>query len=325
MAKPKKHIYVGKEYGWLTVLGEAPKDKSGHIMWRVRCRCGKEYNVTTSRLGKKDSKCRECTNSLGNHKRIYHVGDVINGWEIISEVGKSRQGSILYICKCPICKSCSVHSAGDLSSRKGKGCQNCKPEYHFEIQNDVAVGILPSGDTFKIDVAFTEVVSKHHWHLHNGYIICTDRHMNRISLHRYIVGLRKSQDYVIDHINRDRTDCRLANLRFVTQQQNAMNRGMSRNNTSRYVGVCYLKTRRLYIATIGLNYKRITIGTSINPVECAQMYNYASELLFGEYVGYRNKVSPPSEKLKEQVEERCRPYTNESFIARRTVVLEKMA
>ena len=31
MPRPRKQIELGKEYGWLTVLSEAPKDSTGHI------------------------------------------------------------------------------------------------------------------------------------------------------------------------------------------------------------------------------------------------------------------------------------------------------
>ena len=31
LAKPKMHIEIGREYGWFTVLGHAPKDSFGKI------------------------------------------------------------------------------------------------------------------------------------------------------------------------------------------------------------------------------------------------------------------------------------------------------
>lgn len=58
----------------------------------------------------------------------------------------------------------------------------------------------------------------------------------------------------IDHINGDRTDNRLRNLRSVTRSENARNRKTATNNTSGYTGV-HLDTRTgKWVASIGLGY-----------------------------------------------------------------------
>lgn len=56
----------------------------------------------------------------------------------------------------------------------------------------------------------------------------------------------------IDHINQDKLDNRVANLRFVTPQENARNMPLKSDNTSGYTGVSKTKngTYRAYI-TIG--------------------------------------------------------------------------
>ena len=43
---------------------------------------------------------------------------------------------------------------------------------------------------------------------------------------------------IIDHINRNRADDRIINLRPATKVENARNGGISKNNTSGYLGVC---------------------------------------------------------------------------------------
>jgi hypothetical protein len=52
----------------------------------------------------------------------------------------------------------------------------------------------------------------------------------------------------VDHINQDRLDNRLENLRWVTHKDNGRNRGMSKNNTSGYEGVSFYKTQNIWRA-----------------------------------------------------------------------------
>ena len=96
MPRPRKQIELGKEYGWLTVLSEAPKDSTGHIRWNVRCRCGNEHVVQTGFLAKPNCKCRKCSDKHDRpQRRLSAVGDVLNGWRLLDEVGKNPQGALL--------------------------------------------------------------------------------------------------------------------------------------------------------------------------------------------------------------------------------------
>ena len=54
----------------------------------------------------------------------------------------------------------------------------------------------------------------------------------------------------IDHINNDKKDNRLANLRLVTVSQNNQNRGKQSNNTSGYKGVSWAKKSQKWEACI---------------------------------------------------------------------------
>ena len=330
MPKPRKDIHAGQEYGWLTVLGEAPRDSFGHIRWRVKCRCGNEYDVQTGILSKNDPKCRECyiSSSKGPRpeKRLSKPGDVINGWEILKEVGKNEYGGILYNCRCPVCGTESVHTRGELIMRKGSGCQYCPPDYHFEFHDGIAIGILPGGQRFKIDAAQAERVSEFHWNLReNGYILRVDSSLPKMMLHWFVLGLEVNHPYPVDHINRDKTDCTSANLRIVTNQQNAMNKSIQKNNTTGYVGVCFVPSKKTYLASIGFNNRKICLGYSNDPVECAKRYNYASELLFGEYAGHRNDVPEADAETRKNIKEKCRPYLAQAIIARQPAVISASA
>jgi hypothetical protein len=64
----------------------------------------------------------------------------------------------------------------------------------------------------------------------------------------------------IDHINGDRCDNRLSNLRVVTNAINSKNRRAGTANTSGFVGVGWLKVRKKWGAQIMVNGKTISLG-----------------------------------------------------------------
>ena len=75
-------------------------------------------------------------------------------------------------------------------------------------------------------------------------------------LHHHIWG-KKVQ---LDHINRDKLDCRKSNLREATCQQNAQNRGMMSNNTSGITGVRWSKRLQKWRVQIFINGKNKHLG-----------------------------------------------------------------
>lgn len=64
----------------------------------------------------------------------------------------------------------------------------------------------------------------------------------------------------IDHINGDKQDNRIENLRLSTPLENMRNRGKNENNTTGYNGV-YLSSSGRYRARIKINGKLIGLGT----------------------------------------------------------------
>ena len=59
-------------------------------------------------------------------------------------------------------------------------------------------------------------------------------------------------DDQIDHINHNRADNRISNLRLASQSENAKNAGRRSDNTSGVTGVYWSKSRRKWVAQIGL-------------------------------------------------------------------------
>ncbi len=64
----------------------------------------------------------------------------------------------------------------------------------------------------------------------------------------------------IDHINHDRADNRIENLRLVSGKENMKNKSMQKNNISGVTGVSWNKNRMKWQAQISVNGKIIYLG-----------------------------------------------------------------
>ena len=88
-------------------------------------------------------------------------------------------------------------------------------------------------------------------------------------------------DGYLDHINGDRHDNRIANLRPATRSQNHGNSRRPRNNTSGFKGV--IKFRTKWLAQITKNNRNIYLGTFNTPEAAHAAYCEAAQKLFGEF------------------------------------------
>ena len=96
----------------------------------------------------------------------------------------------------------------------------------------------------------------------DGYLritVCSRKHLAHRLAWLYIRGSWPTDQ--IDHINRIRTDNRIANLREVSHKQNHQNRSKSSTNTSGHPGICWHKRASKWVAQITHNYEPIHLGT----------------------------------------------------------------
>jgi hypothetical protein len=83
----------------------------------------------------------------------------------------------------------------------------------------------------------------------------------------------------IDHINGQRSDNRIENLRECSYSQNHGNKRMNRNNTSGYKGVFLDKRDGFWFVYVAHQY----IGRSQSIEEAAAMYDKAAKKHFGKF------------------------------------------
>ena len=94
----------------------------------------------------------------------------------------------------------------------------------------------------------------------------------------------------IDHINRDKTDNRIANLRPATSSQNKGNIGLLASNQSGYRGVSLNRRSQKWHAQIKINGKQTYLGRFDLPEDAAVAYNNAAIAHFGKFA-HLNEVS----------------------------------
>lgn len=314
MPPVKKEVIVGGHYGRLTILSEVGTNKYRQPIYRVRCSCGKIYETSKPIILKKDAKCVDCGRVCTNEaNRKYRTGDVINGIKLLEKVGMNKHGGILYRCVCLRCGSESIRTAGSVAASKRKKCRDCPPDYNFRLEGDKAVGILPDGTEFVVDTDKADLVNRNFWRKDTKGYVVTGQGAQKILLQWFVMGYKSApQNMVIDHINQDKTDNRLCNLRLVNVQQNNLNRGITKANKSGYVGAFFDSSKGRYCGKITFNNHGIRLGFTDDLIEAAQMYNIASELLFGEFAGHHNDVPEPTQELIARVTERCAPYLLEA-------------
>ena len=93
----------------------------------------------------------------------------------------------------------------------------------------------------------------------------------------YVYGEWPSLD--IDHINRNKADNRISNLREVTNKQNMQNASKRSDNTSGHSGVSWHKDSGKWQAQIAFNYRVIYLGL-FESVEDAVAARKAGELKY---------------------------------------------
>jgi hypothetical protein len=87
----------------------------------------------------------------------------------------------------------------------------------------------------------------------------------------------------IDHVDGDKLNNRIANLREATNQQNQCNRGLRADNSTGFKGVVWHKQRSKWCARLCVSGRQIHLGLFSCPVEAHRAYVEAVLLHHGEF------------------------------------------
>lgn len=141
--------------------------------------------------------------------------------------------------------------------------------------------ILISKESFELVIQFNWYLGKDGYPVTYGTDDRKIRYGKGLKLHRMLFPNIQS-GYVVDHINHDRLDNRMSNLRVCTQKENNYNK--SKLKGFAYKGVVKNKNG-LFSAKISKDGKTHQINNIATEKEAAQIYDLMAEELFGEYAG----------------------------------------
>jgi hypothetical protein len=151
-------------------------------------------------------------------------------------------------------------------------------------------------DGNRLTVLYSEqhhkIISPFSWSFNGrGYAVAYNPATQRpISMHRLILGLSYGDKMICDHVNGNRLDNRIENLRLCTMKGNCRNRKSHPGSTSKFKGVTKLKWGR-FQAVICADYKHHYLGVFATEEEAARAYDIAAKNLHGEFARLNFELS----------------------------------
>jgi hypothetical protein len=118
----------------------------------------------------------------------------------------------------------------------------------------------------------------------NGYIsIRTNKKHHPCHRIAWIITYGVDTDGFIDHINGDKSDNRIVNLRVANKSANGFNTTKRANNTSGYKGVTWHKQIGKWAARAKVNYECYHLGLFDDVLEAAKAYDDFAKANHGEF------------------------------------------
>ena len=113
-----------------------------------------------------------------------------------------------------------------------------------------------------------------------GYAASRDNNGKPCLVHRLLLGA--SEGGVVDHINRNKKDNRLENLRLTDKSVNAFNTGVRKNNKSGTTGVWFRRDTKKWSAEIKKDGVKHCLGSFLTKEEAMKARAKAEAVYFGD-------------------------------------------
>jgi hypothetical protein len=269
---------TGERVGLLTIVGANGVSGSGHSLWDCICECGQWVILSGTVLNNHKTKsCRKCS-------QIKDITEQKFGClTAVERVDSDFNGMSKWLCKCD-CGNKTTVTINHLTSGHTKTCGHC-PTNIFSKKDSYCEGITADGQNFIFSHDDWSRVTSCNWHIDTKGYVVTQINGKQLKLHRFLMKPKKGIQ--IDHINRNKADCRRSNLRFALNRENAANKSAFRNN---------LSTGHKNIYIVGKKYRVIirkdgianNFGYFSDLKEAIKIANEKRLALFGEFAFQEN-------------------------------------
>ena len=162
-----------------------------------------------------------------------------------------------------------------------------KEHYEKPIERNADNKAIISINNDKKEIVGLCIVDDEYWHelklyswwMKDGYAHAIMNKVN-VSMHSFIMKKVQTDIDKIDHINNNRLDNRMINLRSVTSGVNNHNKKKKEGCTSQYIGVS--KSGNKWQAEISYEGTKERLGSHQTEIEAAKAYNKRAKELYGD-------------------------------------------
>lgn len=289
-----------------------------YYRYHTRAETAKYFNITDSSLRKLLIKYNIKKNT---EERRYTANKFIDmtGW-IMKDHGvsesrltvisfdKTLNGKTYWNCLCEcgnecICNGTKVRNGDTLSCgclHKERITKHAREIGHiyggynkkindYDLSGDFGVGYFANGESFSFDLEDYDRIKDFYWENNHGYAVAKKYHNDKteyVYMHRLLIGAQSG--YVVDHIDRNRTNNIKNNLRITNNSGNARNASIAKNNTSGFTGVTYDNSRNKWVAQITVDYKNKVIGRYIDREDAIKARLEAEARYYGKFAPQRH-------------------------------------
>ena len=136
-------------------------------------------------------------------------------------------------------------------------------------------------DTCIVDDKYWHELALYKWCRNPGGYAQSDINKKPLTMHCFLIQKIHTENDVVDHINNNRLDNRMSNLRSVTTAINAHNKKKREGCSSQYIGVS--KKDNSWQAAIRYDGENMYIGLFDNEIDAAKAYNEKALFYYKEY------------------------------------------